>query len=200
MAALEGIARQLADPLASSADALEPELLLLVTTLARRVIQEELTTHPELVARVLHEALGQLPSRNHRIRVHVNPEDQRILEIHASARGETITWIPDPGLEPGGCILESGPSRIDASLETRLRQGIEAIWGEVTPPPSANGDQQFEPEPEPDQEQEPEPESGQAPRAMSEATAPLESVGQAPTDSATETPAIPTPMPPETSP
>ena len=138
VAALEGIAHALADPLASSADALEPELLVLVSTLARRVVVSELATRPELIERVLHEALQQLPSRKHELRIQVNPDDQRILEAYASAHGESVTWIADPAVEPGGCLLISGPSRIDASLEARLRQGIDAIWGELTPPVSGD--------------------------------------------------------------
>lgn len=134
VAALEGIARALADPLAESADALEPELLALVAALARRVVMAELATDPELIRRVLHEALQQLPSRKHAIRIQVNPRDQARLAAYAESHDEQLTWIADPEVEPGGCLLVSGPSRIDASLETRLRQGIEAIWGELEPP------------------------------------------------------------------
>ena len=145
VAALEGIARALADPLADSADALEPELLALVSALARRVVMAELTTRPELIQQVLHEALQQLPSRKHPVRIHVNPRDQELLAAYAEANDEQPTWIADPEVEPGGCILTSGPSRIDAGLETRLRQGIEAIWGELEPPAPESTD---EPEPE----------------------------------------------------
>ena len=141
VAALEGIARALADPLAESADALEPELLALVSALARRVVMAELTTRPELIQRVLHEALRQLPSRKHPVRLHVNPRDQELLVAYAQSNDENPTWVADLEVEPGGCILISGPSRIDAGLETRLRQGIEAIWGELEPP-----DQPFEPD------------------------------------------------------
>lgn len=145
VAALEGIARALADPLADSADALEPELLALVSALARRVVMAELATRPELIQQVLHEALQQLPSRKHPVRIHVNPHDQELLAAYAEANDEQPTWIADPEVEPGGCILISGPSRIDAGLETRLRQGIEAIWGELEPPAPESTD---EPEPE----------------------------------------------------
>ena len=164
VAALEGIARALADPLADSADALEPELLALVSALARRVVMAELTTRPELIQQVLHEALQQLPSRKHPVRIHVNPRDQELLAAYAEANDEQPTWIADPEVEPGGCILTSGPSRIDAGLETRLRQGIEAIWGELEPPepePAAESEPEPEPEPEADSataELEPEPE------------------------------------------
>ncbi len=137
VAALEGIAHALADPLAESIEVLEPELLALVSALARRVILAELNTRPELIQQVLDEALKQLPSRNHPVRVQVNPEDQAILEAYAQTHDERIAWIPDPAIERGGCRVLSGPSRIDASLETRLGQGIEALWGELGLPGAA---------------------------------------------------------------
>ena len=134
IAALEGIAADLADPLARSADDLEPELLMLVETLAKRVIMDEVSQRPDLIARVLRQALVQLPSRNHPLRVHVHPDDQAILDAYANSIGESLTWLADPAIERGGCLVESGASRIDARLETRLRQSIEAIWGELAPP------------------------------------------------------------------
>ncbi|BCU08224.1 flagellar assembly protein FliH [Allochromatium tepidum] len=155
VAALEGIARALADPLAESADALEPELLALVSALARRVVMAELTTRPELIQRVLHEALRQLPSRKHQIRIHVNPRDQELLAAYAESNDEQPIWIADLEVEPGGCILISGPSRIDAGLETRLRQGIEAIWGELEPPAPSSPADEPEPMAEPEPESEP---------------------------------------------
>ncbi|MGQ9830653.1 MAG: FliH/SctL family protein [Thermochromatium sp.] len=149
VASLEGIARALADPLAELADVLEPELLMLVSALARRVVMAELTTRPELIQRVLHEALQQLPSRKHPIRLHVNPRDQEWLLAYAQSNDENPIWVPDPEIEPGGCLLISGPSRIDASLETRLRQGIEAIWSELEPPEPPLQADESEPESEP---------------------------------------------------
>ncbi|AFL72429.1 flagellar biosynthesis/type III secretory pathway protein [Thiocystis violascens DSM 198] len=134
IAALEGIAADLADPLARSADDLEPELLMLVETLAKRVVMDELRQRPDLIARVLRQALAQLPSRNRPLRVHVHPDDQAILDAYANSIGESLTWLADPAIERGGCLIESGASRIDARLETRLRQSIDAIWGELAQP------------------------------------------------------------------
>ncbi len=131
--ALEGIAEDLTDPLARALDELEPELLLLVVTLAKRLIMDELSIRPELVQRVLRQALNQLPSRSHPLRLHLHPDDQAVLAAYAESQGEHIAWLPDAAVERGGCVLESGPSRIDASLETRLQQTIDALWGELAP-------------------------------------------------------------------
>lgn len=134
VAALESIAGELADPLAKAADEIEPELLLLVTTLARRVIMAELQTRSELVQAVLHHALEQLPSRQSMVKVTVNPEDLAVVEAYAEEHKERIQWFADAAISRGGCIVESGPSRIDARLETRLTQSVDAIWGELERP------------------------------------------------------------------
>lgn len=142
VAALEGVARALADPLASAADDLEPELLSLVIALARRVIGAELETRGELILGVLKRALGHLPSRQAEVRVRVNPEDLAIVEAYTGERHPNVRWFADAELARGGCLIESGPSRIDASIETRLAQAVEAIWGELSRP-DADADADF---------------------------------------------------------
>lgn len=133
--ALEGVARDLADPLGAMVDELEPELLALVVAMARRVILAELETRPELVSRVLHEALAELPSRRHEVRVRINPEDAAVLRDYGRAHNESIQWIEDEEIARGGCRVESGPSQIDATLEARLSHAVDAIWGQHRSPP-----------------------------------------------------------------
>ncbi|WP_018877359.1 FliH/SctL family protein [Thioalkalivibrio sp. ALE28] len=134
VAALEAVAGSLADPLADAADALEPELLALVTVLARKVVQSELESRPEQIRTVLEGALAQLPGRNQEVRVHLNPEDQGLVETYAERADARITWVPDPGLARGGCRVEAGAASVDASLERRLQHAVEALWnGEYAP-------------------------------------------------------------------
>jgi len=128
VAMLESVAGGLADPLADAADALEPELLALVTALARKVVQSELETRPEQIRTVLEGALAQLPGRNQEVRVHLNPEDQALVEAYGERADARITWVPDAGLARGGCRLESGAASVDASLEQRLQHAVEALW------------------------------------------------------------------------
>ncbi|WP_028484497.1 FliH/SctL family protein [Thioalkalivibrio sp. ALE17] len=133
VAALEAVAGSLADPLADAADALEPELLALVTVLARKVIQGELETRPEQIRTVLEQALAQLPGRNQEVRVHLNPEDQGLVESYGERAGAQVTWIEDPSLARGGCRVEAGAASVDASLERRLQHAVEALWNGETP-------------------------------------------------------------------
>ncbi|WP_038054581.1 FliH/SctL family protein [Thioalkalivibrio sp. ALJ1] len=140
VAELEAVAGGLADPLADGVDALEPELLALVTALARKVVQSELEARPEQIKTVLQGALAQLPGRNQEVRVHLHPEDQALVEAYGERSDVRITWVPDPALARGGCRVEAGAATVDASLERRLQHAVEALWNgdypdEVSPAP-----------------------------------------------------------------
>jgi len=128
VASLEGAAAGLADPLAQGLDALEPELLALVTAMARKVIRSELEARPDRIREILHAALGQLPGRNQEVQVHLNPEDQALVADYGENADPRIRWIPDPALARGGCRVEAGAATVDASLEKRLQQALEALW------------------------------------------------------------------------
>ncbi|WP_019626141.1 FliH/SctL family protein [Thioalkalivibrio sp. ALJT] len=128
VAALEAVAGGLVDPLAAAADALEPELLALVTALARKVIQDELQTRPERIEGVLKDALDQLPGRNQAVRVYLHPDDQALVQEYGATAQAEISWVPDSGLARGGCRVEAGAASVDASLERRLQQAVEALW------------------------------------------------------------------------
>ncbi len=135
VAGLEAVAKGLNDPLAASAEALEPELLALVTALARQVLRVELETRPEVIESVLHEAMQQLPGRDRPVRVYLNPDDQKMVEQYGERSERDITWVVDPELRRGGCRVEAGAGVVDASLERRLQHAIEALWGEEHPAP-----------------------------------------------------------------
>lgn len=137
VAQLESLAGGLTDPLAEAADQLEPEILALTVALARKVLNAELETQPEQIERVLHQALEQLPGRHREVRVHVHPDDRALLEDYAQTLDARVQWVSDNGLARGGCRVEAGAAVVDASLERRLQQAVEAVWGELEEPSGA---------------------------------------------------------------
>ncbi|WP_018861316.1 MULTISPECIES: FliH/SctL family protein [unclassified Thioalkalivibrio] len=138
VAKLESLGRGLIDPLAEAADQLEPELLELTVAIARKVLAAELKTRPELIEQVLHRALAQLPGRHQEVRVHVHPADRALLEDYAQGLDAGVHWVSDTKLARGGCRVEAGAALVDASLEHRLQQAVEAIWGELEASASAS--------------------------------------------------------------
>ncbi len=110
---------------------LESDLLHLVTTVTRQLVRRELRADPGQIVAVVREALGVLPSTERTIRLHLHPEDARIVRdaLHLSELAQPWKVVEDPTLSRGGARLETETSRVDATLETRLNALIAELWG-----------------------------------------------------------------------
>jgi flagellar assembly protein FliH len=129
LARLDAICTQAARPLAELDAAVEEELTQLAVTVARRVIAHELATRPELIVQAVRQAAAALPAAERELRVHLHPDDLALLrELDAVEAHWQL--VADPALARGGCRLENGCSRLDASVETRLAAVIDAVLGD----------------------------------------------------------------------
>lgn len=103
------------------------EMLALAIEIARQVVREEITARPEIIVKVVQEALRQLPHQHATVFLH--PDDASLVRSHAgdalSHAGHRL--LEDTRLKPGDCILESGSSQTDATLATRWRRVIETL-------------------------------------------------------------------------
>ena len=129
LARLDALFVAIARPLQSLDEATEREMARLAMVVARRVIAHELRTDPSLIQRAVHEAVAALPSAARDVRVHLHPEDLALLrELNAA----DAQWelLPDPALSRGDCRLETGNSRLDARVETRLASLADAVLGD----------------------------------------------------------------------
>ncbi len=104
-------------------------LAVSATNLARQIVRAELQTRPELVAAVANEALETLLLSARHITVRVNPSDCAFVTEGAAevlaARGGRV--VADPGVTPGGCLVESDIGVIDGSIEARWRRAAAAL-------------------------------------------------------------------------
>jgi flagellar assembly protein FliH len=104
----------------------EEEIIKLSMTVARKIVKKELTTDPDTVKRSLQHALAFLKDKSF-VRVLVNPEDMKILEPYlpaliATKKVERFELAEDHCIDPGGCILETGFGRINATIENQLAE------------------------------------------------------------------------------
>lgn len=103
------------------------ELLALATEIARQVVREEITARPDIIVKVVHEALAQMPHQHATIFLH--PEDASLLRSYVgdalAHAGHRI--LEDSRLSRGDCILESGSSQTDATLATRWKRVVETL-------------------------------------------------------------------------
>jgi len=101
--------------------------------LARQVVRSELQQRPELVAQVAEEAVNAVLMSAKHIRVHVNPQDQALVQQGAAealaARGARL--MPSPNIQRGGCLIESDAGSIDARIESRWAQAAESLGQDV---------------------------------------------------------------------
>jgi flagellar assembly protein FliH len=96
------------------------------------MVGDTLATQPQAIADTVRRALQELPQRSASIRLH--PDDAaRVREL----LGESLAHgahrlIEDDTLTPGGCVLEAGDTRVDATVQTRWRRIVESLGRDET--------------------------------------------------------------------
>lgn len=109
---------------------LEPEVVRLAVAMAEKIIRQEVSLHPEIVAGVARAAIDRLrDARTVRVRAHAAdveilrrtlpdtlPRCPESLEIQASAQ-----------IERGGCLIESERGNVDARLNQQCARVAAAM-------------------------------------------------------------------------
>jgi flagellar assembly protein FliH len=129
---LELILDFLSQPLTDLDALVEEELAYLATEIARQLVRRELKAAPGEIVAVVRETVSLLPLANHSVRVHLHPEDARLVREVLALHETESSWhlIEDHTLTRGGCIVNTDMSRIDASVEKRLGAVIATVLGD----------------------------------------------------------------------
>ncbi|MCA0244469.1 MAG: flagellar biosynthesis protein [Proteobacteria bacterium] len=110
--------------------------------LARQVLRSELEIAPAHVARVAAEAVEAVLLSARHITVQLHPQDLPLVAAGADevlrARGARL--VAHPGIERGGCRVESDAGAIDARIATRWAQAAGALGSEQPWAADADGD------------------------------------------------------------
>lgn len=120
-AAAEELRRRQALDLAGLEDALARAAVDLASAIIGRELEVSVSPGADALAR----ALALVPAGSVAV-ARLHPADAAIL---ADPPGG-LTLIPDPAVEPGGCILEVGHSRIDAQLGSALDRVRALLLGD----------------------------------------------------------------------
>lgn len=123
------------DHLVRSEDQIAHQLLELACDLARQVIRQELRHSPQALKPLIGEAVAQLVEDGLPATVRLHPDDLAVLEspFRENASGPMPELVPDPSVSPGGCIVSSASTTVDASIEKRWARaignlGLEGPW------------------------------------------------------------------------
>jgi flagellar assembly protein FliH len=122
----------MAKPIAEVDDQVQRQLALLAGAIARQVIRRELKLQPDDIVGVIRDTVSLLPMTARDVRVHLNPEDAKLVRSRLTEVASERAWsiAEDPILPRGGCRVTSENSTIDAQVEQRLGAAIAAVLGD----------------------------------------------------------------------
>jgi flagellar biosynthesis/type III secretory pathway protein FliH len=109
----------------------ERDLHGLAVAIARQIVQHELMIDPLRVGELVRRALELLPLDT-TIEVRLNPADLATLgeateRTVPPGRAVRLTWLADPGLEPGNFVIESPQRIVDGRSDVALRDLYERL-------------------------------------------------------------------------
>lgn len=136
IARLDSILKMLARPLEELDGEVEKQLTLLAVTVGKQMVRRELRTDPAQVIAVIRESVSRLPVAARDVRVHLHPEDAKVVREALAAPSSEKAWsiVEDPTLARGGCVVRTDISQIDARLDSRLNAVVSAAFGDERAP------------------------------------------------------------------
>ena len=114
------------DQLIAAEQHIARQILELSCDLARQVVRQELKVNTRHLRAVICEALEQMVEDGLPATVRMNPED---LALMKGALLETLgenapELVADPDISPGGCLIQSPSSVVDATIEKRWARAV----------------------------------------------------------------------------
>ncbi|MEU4618629.1 FliH/SctL family protein [Actinoplanes sp. NPDC023801] len=121
----------LEDQLMPTFTELQEVVLASAWDLAEAIIGRSMREDPERGADALRRAMTAAPEHGD-VTVSLHPEDYRNLVGEGSGQdfdfeGRRITLRPDPGLQPGDAVAETGTATVDATIAAAVERAREAL-------------------------------------------------------------------------
>jgi flagellar biosynthesis/type III secretory pathway protein FliH len=128
VALLHQASAEMHDACSLSPAILEENIAALAVVIARQIIGREVTLDSTLVADLVRRALTEFPIEQG-VRVRVNPQDLAAITITAGLTdappitgSREASWVADPRVSRGGCLIEGRDRIIDGRVGTALER------------------------------------------------------------------------------
>jgi len=108
---------------------LAQSLLDLSLEIAHKMTGEILQTKPEVILKIVSDAISGLPHFNQNAHLVLHPDDADLVRKHMGERLSHAGWkiFTDAQIRRGGCRIETAHSQVDAQTETRWKCIVESI-------------------------------------------------------------------------
>ncbi len=105
------------------------QLLELAIALTRKMVTQTLKLKPEFIVPIVQEAIRNLPGVMQHPRLHLHPEDAKLVSAHLSEQIAQEHWSirEDERMTRGGCRIEVNGCEINGDTEVRWQRALSAI-------------------------------------------------------------------------
>lgn len=132
---LDAVVQTLSASLVGMQQHMAQDVLHLACDLARQVVRQELRSNTAVLQPVVTEALDMLIADGRPATVRLNPADHAAVStaLRDNFPDTPVQWLADAQVPEGGCLVESGGTVVDGTLEKRWQRviaplGMESTW------------------------------------------------------------------------
>ena len=128
-AQIHALLQSLQDALNQVDEQMAQSLLNLSLEIARKMIGEALQVKPEIILKIVNDAIGSLPHFNQNAHLILHPSDAELVRKQMGEQLSHAGWkiFTDTQIRRGGCRTETAHSNVDATTETRWKRIVESI-------------------------------------------------------------------------
>lgn len=104
-------------------------LLDLSLEVARKMVSEILQVRPEVILKIVSDAIINLPHFNQNAHLILHPDDAELVRQQMGEQLSHSGWkiLTDQQIKRGGCRVETANSNVDATMEARWKCIVESI-------------------------------------------------------------------------
>jgi len=104
-------------------------LLDLSLEVAHKMVCEILQVKPDLILKIVSDAISNLPHFNQNAHLILHPDDAELISQHMGEQLSHAGWkiFTDSQIKRGGCRVETAHSHVDATTEARWKRIVESI-------------------------------------------------------------------------
>ncbi len=129
LAHLQVVAERFSAALAQADEVIANDVLELALHLAKGMLKNALEVKPELLLPVVREAIEYLPALHQPALLLLNPQDAQLVRDAIGEELDKGGWrlVEDPGIQRGGCRIDTATNQIDAQAASRWARLTNAL-------------------------------------------------------------------------